>query len=975
MGNFILFLLLCLYLLIARELCLGDELPGGVKCIDEERRVLLTFKHHLTDPSGRLSSWSGRNCCQWNGLSCDNRTGHVVKMDLRNLYPHTVYDVEWDFRDYQQSCLLGKIHPSLLSLKHLSYLDLSWNDFQGIHIPNFLGQLTSLRYLNLSYAAFFGEIPHFLGNLSNLNYLSLDYSRRGNNIGIGPSSKSLNWLSHLSSLKYLNLGGVNLRTAGVSWLHSVNMLPSLLELHLSKCGFHSNQLPLSFPTVNFTSLSVLDMSHNFFNSSIPIWFSSLTNLRSLDLNSNSFTGPIPNDFASFKNLEHFDLSTNQLDGQIPKLIGNFCTLKTLNLAENLFEKKGIRDVLNGLTNCLNTRLESLDLSFNTLQSELPASIGKLHNLQYLNLDENSFVGSIPESIGNLSSLKTLILSANRMNGSIPESLGQLSQLVHLDLLQNFWEGILTESHSISLTKLEYFALSTDGPMPLIFNVTFDFVPPFKLDVIYITNCLLGDAFPVWLQSQTELSDVTLRGTGISRIPEEWLLKISSHVEFLDLSSNQIQGKLPFQSLFPKLSRLDLSRNQIFKSIPLNFGRLMPNLETLFLFDNHLNGTIPPSICDMKNMWMLSLRNNQLSGEFPRAWSLWSDIIVVDVSRNNLSGNFPSSMGIPRSLEVLKMNNNNFSGNIPSSLQYCSELSRIDLGSNNFSGNLPSWIGSLVSMVMLQLRSNSLSGHIPHHLCNLLDLHVLDLACNNFSGTIPKCLYNMSALRGEDPFGWGILDYAEQTIIMTKGRELEYGMLNNGDLVKIIDLSSNNLEGEIPQEICSLIEMGTLNLSRNHLCGKIPSNIGNLSLLETLDLSHNHLSGEIPLSLSSLCSLSYLDLSYNNFNGRIPSGSQLQTLDNSSYEGNPSLCGFPLSTKCPGDDKPTSSGNLPVEDNDEDDNGKLGLYVSVVLGFIIGFWGVCGTLLVKKSWRYAYFCFFDNIKEKIMLAVAVKVTRH
>nr|XP_011460511.1 PREDICTED: LRR receptor-like serine/threonine-protein kinase FLS2 isoform X2 [Fragaria vesca subsp. vesca] len=916
---------------------------GGVKCIDEERRVLLTFKHHLTDPSGRLSSWSGHNCCQWNGLSCDNHTGHIVKMDLRNPYPYIVYDVEWDFVDYQRSCLSGKINPSLLSIKHLYYLDLSWNDFQGIHIPNFLGNLTSLRYLNLSYASFSGEIL----------------------------SKTLSWLSRLSSLKYLNLGGVDLRKAGVSWLHYVNMLPSLLELHLSACRIHSNQLPLSLPTLNFTSLSVLDMSEFFFNSSIPSWFSNLTSLKTLDLYGSTFVGPIPNDFSSFKNLEHLDLSGNQLEGQIPKLIGNFCTLKTLSLAENLFEKEVIRDVLNGLTDCSNSRLESLDLSLILLNYELPASIGKLHKLQYLTLQGNSFLGSIPESIGNLSSLKELTLSSNHLNGSIPESLGQLSELVHLDLSHNLWEGSLTEFHFINLTKLDSFGVSTDRPMPLIFNVTYDLVPPFKLRQIHIENCLVGDAFLVWLQSQTELFEVTLSGTGISGIPEDWLLKISPQLMILDLSNNQIQGKLPFQSKFPQLFILDLSRNRFSKSIPINFGQLMPNLESLSLSDNHLDGTIPPSICEMQYMWILSLRNNQFFGEFPRAWSLWGKISVVDVSENNLSGNIPSSKGIPSSLVILKMSNNNFGGKIPSSLQNCSLLSRIDLGGNNLSGNLPSWIGSMVTLHILQLRPNSFSGHIPKHLCNLVNLHVLDLAHNNLSGTIPKCL---DKLGSEDSSDWDVYNYDERTTIVSKGRDLEYGS-SNVDLVKGIDLSLNNLEGEIHQEISSLIELSILNLSMNHLHGKIPTNIGNMSSLETLDLSHNHLLGEIPQSLSTLNYLNHLNLSYNNFSGRIPSGDQLQTLtDPSIYEGNPSLCGFPLSTKCPGDDKPTTSGNVPVEDNDEDDNKKLGLYVSIVFGFITGFWGVCGTLLVMKLWRYAYFRFFDNIKEKIIVGIAVKVAR-
>ena len=79
---------------------------------------------------------------------------------------------------------------------------------------------------------------------------------------------NLNWVYGLSSLKVLDLGGVDLSNAE-DWLDAVNMLPTLVELSLFFCKIH--KLPQNLPHVNFTSLKILDLSYNDFSSTILDW--------------------------------------------------------------------------------------------------------------------------------------------------------------------------------------------------------------------------------------------------------------------------------------------------------------------------------------------------------------------------------------------------------------------------------------------------------------------------------------------------------------------------------------------------------------------------------------------------------------------------------------------------------------------------------------------------------------------------------
>ncbi|KAM7486942.1 hypothetical protein LguiA_002951 [Lonicera macranthoides] len=179
-------------------------------------------------------------------------------------------------------------------------------------------------------------------------------------------------------------------------------------------------------------------------------------------------------------------------------------------------------------------------------------------------------------------------------------------------------------------------------------------------------------------------------------------------------------------------------------------------------------------------------------------------------------------------------------------------------------------------------------------------------------------------------------YRLSALVQWKGKLLEYRSTLR--LLKCINLSSNKLVGQIPQELASLAGLCSLNLSRNNLTGHIIQNISQMKNLEILDLSRNHLSGAIPIDLGSLNFLSVLDLSINNFSGKIPLSTQLQTFNASVYAGNDKLCGVPLN-ECPEDESTlvcpfTDHGKGYTNEEDEDTFVTTGLYVSAVLGFIL-----------------------------------------
>lgn len=97
-------------------------------CFTREREALLAFKQAISrDPAGRLGSWNQgeQDCCRWRGVRCNNHTGHVMAIQLRNPQADDLQDSYWD------AALGGQRSPSLVSLQYVEHLDLSWNNLSG----------------------------------------------------------------------------------------------------------------------------------------------------------------------------------------------------------------------------------------------------------------------------------------------------------------------------------------------------------------------------------------------------------------------------------------------------------------------------------------------------------------------------------------------------------------------------------------------------------------------------------------------------------------------------------------------------------------------------------------------------------------------------------------------------------------------------------------------------------------------------
>ncbi|KAK4479471.1 hypothetical protein RD792_014985 [Penstemon davidsonii] len=367
--------------------------------------------------------------CSWRGVSCDENSEYVVKLEASGLG------------------LSGVIpDTSIGKLIKLQTLDLSNNKITGM--PSDFWSLGSLKNLNLSFNQISGSLSSNIVNFGLLQSLDLSF----NNFSLSiPES-----ISSLGNLRVLNLSNNKFESKIPS---GISQCCSLVSINLSANKLNGS-LPIDFGYA-FPQLKFLNLAENEILGRESD-FSGMKSVTYLNISNNLFKGSVVGIFEG--PLEVIDLSRNQFQGHIAKV--NFSStfkwssLLYLDLSENQFSG----EFFNDLSRACN--LKHLNLAHNRFTKQKFLKVGMLANLVYLNLSRTNLIGRIPSNISHLHSLRTLDLSQNHLSNLIPPIVNM--NLKVLDLSHNNLTGeipfsLIDELHEMERFNFSYNNLSLCSP--------------------------------------------------------------------------------------------------------------------------------------------------------------------------------------------------------------------------------------------------------------------------------------------------------------------------------------------------------------------------------------------------------------------------------------------------------------------------------------------------------------------------------